>query len=170
MIGRMLLCHLAIVALPIDYVDVVRAEEGGVPMIVVFQQHATFDNFRGVYQADERERQHPGRWRYLSHCGAATADARIIYHYRGCSSDGRPDVGSSASDYPVSRPRTLTHGGLALPHSPTSPARHHPVRHIHRHIPTPIRPPSDNPPTRLLRPLRADQPALAMAPLPLPAS
>jgi aqualysin 1 len=66
MIGRMLLCHLAIVALLIDYVDVVRAEEGGVPMIVVFQQHATFDNFRGVYQADERERQHPGGWRYLN--------------------------------------------------------------------------------------------------------
>jgi aqualysin 1 len=65
MIGRMLLCPLAIVALLIDCVDVARAEEGGVPMIVVFQQHATFDNFRGVYQADERERQHPGGWRYL---------------------------------------------------------------------------------------------------------
>jgi Peptidase inhibitor I9 len=65
MIGRMLLCYLALVALLIDYIDVVRAEEGGVPVIVVFQPHATFDNFRGVYQADERERQHPGGWRYL---------------------------------------------------------------------------------------------------------
>jgi subtilisin family serine protease len=66
MVSRMLLCHLAIVALLIDYVGVVQAQEGGAPMIVMFHQQAAFDNFRGVYQADERERQHPGGWRYLN--------------------------------------------------------------------------------------------------------
>jgi subtilisin family serine protease len=66
MVSRMLLCHLAIVALLIDYIAVVRAQEGGVPMIVVFHQQAAFDDFREVYQADERERQHLGGWRYLN--------------------------------------------------------------------------------------------------------
>jgi subtilisin family serine protease len=35
-------------------------------MIVVFHEQAAFDGFRGAYEADERERQHPEGWRYLN--------------------------------------------------------------------------------------------------------
>ena len=41
MINRMLLCLLAIMALPLGYTDVVWAQESGVSMIVVF--HAAGD-------------------------------------------------------------------------------------------------------------------------------
>ena len=66
MIKRMLLCLLAIMALPCAYTDEVRAQERGVSMIVVFRVEAAFDNFREAYQPDEREHRHPAAWSYLN--------------------------------------------------------------------------------------------------------
>jgi aqualysin 1 len=65
MIDRLLITPLAVMALLAGPIDMVRAEEGSVAMIVVFQPQATFDDFRGRYQTDERERQHPQIWGYL---------------------------------------------------------------------------------------------------------
>jgi aqualysin 1 len=52
-------------ALLLGYIAAARAQESGTSMIVVFRAQASFDDFRRVYQADERERQHPEGWRYL---------------------------------------------------------------------------------------------------------
>jgi hypothetical protein len=65
MANRKLLGRLAIIALLLGYIAVARAQESGTSMIVVFRAQASFDDFRGVYRADERERQHPEGWRYL---------------------------------------------------------------------------------------------------------
>jgi aqualysin 1 len=65
MANRKLLGRLAIIALLLGYIAVARAQESGTSMIVVFRAQASFDDFRAVYQADERERQHPEGWRYL---------------------------------------------------------------------------------------------------------
>ena len=59
MINRMLLCLLAIMALPLGYTDVVWAEESGVSMIVVFDVQVAFDNWGEQYHPGERERRHP---------------------------------------------------------------------------------------------------------------
>jgi aqualysin 1 len=65
MINRMLLSLIASMALLHAYSNVVGTQESGGSKIVVFHQQAAFDKFHGVYQADEREHQHPERWRYL---------------------------------------------------------------------------------------------------------
>src|SRR5919108_2738618 len=66
MINRMLPSLLAIMTLLLGYTDSVRAQESTVSMIVVFHAHAVLEDFRRAYQADERQRQHPGAWRYLA--------------------------------------------------------------------------------------------------------
>ena len=65
MIERLLLSLLAIMALLLSSINGVGARENGVSMIVVFHKQVALDHFRGGYQADEREQQHPERWRYL---------------------------------------------------------------------------------------------------------
>jgi hypothetical protein len=57
---------LAIMALLLSSIAVARAQESSVSMIVVFHEQAAFDGFRGAYEADEHERQHPEGWRYLN--------------------------------------------------------------------------------------------------------
>jgi hypothetical protein len=57
---------LAIMALLLSSIAVARAQESSVSMIVVFHEQAAFDGFRGAYEADEHERQHPEGRRYLN--------------------------------------------------------------------------------------------------------
>jgi hypothetical protein len=66
MTHRKLLGRLPIVALVLGSIAMARALENGVSMIVVFHKQAALDEFRGTYEADERERQHPEGWRYLN--------------------------------------------------------------------------------------------------------
>jgi aqualysin 1 len=66
MTHRKLLGRLAIVALVLGSIAMARAQESSVSMIVVFHKQAAFNEFRGAYEADERERQHPEGWRYLN--------------------------------------------------------------------------------------------------------
>jgi subtilisin family serine protease len=65
MIHSVLLGILAVMALLLGNIDVARSQESGVPMIVVFDNRASFESFRGMYQADERERLNPEAWNYL---------------------------------------------------------------------------------------------------------
>jgi hypothetical protein len=65
MINRMLPSLLAVMALLLGYTGSGRPQEGAVSTVVDFHVRAAFEGFRGVYQADERERQHPEGWRYL---------------------------------------------------------------------------------------------------------
>ena len=59
MVDRMLLCFLAIMALPLRYTNLVWAQQGGVSMIVVFDVQVAFDNLGEQYHPGERERRHP---------------------------------------------------------------------------------------------------------------
>ena len=59
MINRKQLCHLAVMALPHSYTNLVWAQQGGVSMIVVFvyRQHLTI--LERSINLSERERRHP---------------------------------------------------------------------------------------------------------------
>src|SRR5215510_1479502 len=67
MLIRTLLGALATLALLPGSLGLVQAEDGGVPMIVVFHQQTNFDAFTGEYQEDERVRRDPQAWNYLDH-------------------------------------------------------------------------------------------------------
>src|SRR5262245_24690428 len=67
MVNRVLLSLLALIALLLGYIGVVRAQESTVPMIVVFHKWASFDDFRALYHPDERVHRHPEAWAYVDH-------------------------------------------------------------------------------------------------------
>jgi aqualysin 1 len=55
----------AIGALLLSNIAVVRAQENSVPMIIVFDDQASFERGGGAYRPDERERLDPQSWLYL---------------------------------------------------------------------------------------------------------
>jgi subtilisin family serine protease len=64
-----------IVALSLAYMNMAWAQDSGAAMIVVFQDQAAFEDFRGVYQADERAHLNPDAWSYLDHNVAGAVQA-----------------------------------------------------------------------------------------------
>jgi aqualysin 1 len=64
-----------IVALSLAYMNMAWAQDSGAAMIVVFQDQAAFEDFRGVYQADERANLNPDAWSYLDHNVAGAVQA-----------------------------------------------------------------------------------------------
>jgi aqualysin 1 len=56
---------LVIVVLLLISMHMAWAQEDGAAMIVVFQEQAAFEGFRGAYQADERAHLNPEGWSYL---------------------------------------------------------------------------------------------------------
>jgi subtilisin family serine protease len=66
---------LVIGVLLLASIHVTSAQENDTAMIVVFQEQAAFENFRGAYQADERAHLNPEAWSYLDHNVAGAVQA-----------------------------------------------------------------------------------------------